>query len=67
MTGCPNLLTTGGPVALDRVLADGLPADYPAEAALLDALDRAHLAYDVTTDLVGDPRDRPGARLRIPA
>jgi hypothetical protein len=49
--GLPNLLTTGGPVALDRVLAGGLPADYPAEAALLDALDRAHLAYDVTTDL----------------
>jgi hypothetical protein len=49
--GIPNTLDNGGPVSLTRVLANGLPADYPDLAALLSYLDRAHLPYDLTTDI----------------
>jgi hypothetical protein len=48
--GMPNTLETGGPIALDRVLANGLPAGFADEAALLAYLDRSHLSYDLTTD-----------------
>lgn len=49
--GLPNTLTTGGPIELQRPLADGLPAGFPDEAALIAYLDRSHLPYDLTTDL----------------
>lgn len=49
--GMPDTLESGGPVALDRVLADGMPAGVGDEAALLAYLDRSHLAYELTTDI----------------
>ena len=49
--GVPNTLETGGPIQLDRVLADGLPPGFADEAAFLAYLDKAHLPYDLTTDL----------------
>jgi FlgD Ig-like domain len=49
--GIPNTLDTGGPIQLDRVLADGLPPGFADEAAFLAYLDRAHLPYDLTTDV----------------
>jgi hypothetical protein len=49
--GIPNTLANGGPVLVARPLVNGLPAGYGDEAALLAYLDRAHLAYDLTTDL----------------
>ncbi|MEA2161271.1 MAG: hypothetical protein QOD66_3651 [Solirubrobacteraceae bacterium] len=49
--GLPNTLDNGGPVSLRRPLANGLPAGFADEALLLAHLDRAHLAYDLTTDL----------------
>ncbi len=49
--GLPNTLDAGGPAALSRPLANGLPADLAQEADLLAYLDGAHLQYDLTTDL----------------
>jgi hypothetical protein len=49
--GLPDTLSAGGPAVLRRPLADGLPAGFSDEADLLVHLDRAHLAYDLTTDL----------------
>lgn len=49
--GLPNTLDGGGPVAVRRPLANGLPADFQQEAALVAYLDSAHLHYDLTTDL----------------
>jgi hypothetical protein len=49
--GMPNTLDAGGPIELDRVLANGLPSGFADEAAFLAYLDRAHLPYDLTTDL----------------
>ncbi len=49
--GMPNTLESGGPIHLSRPLAEGLPAGFADEAALLAYLDKAHLAYDLTTDL----------------
>lgn len=49
--GMPNTLESGGPVNLSRPLADGLPPGFADEAALLAYLDKAHLGYDLTTDL----------------
>jgi hypothetical protein len=49
--GIPNTLDLGGPVALDRVLANGLPNGFADEAAFLSYLDRAHLSYDLQSDL----------------
>ena len=49
--GLPNTLDTGGPIALDRVLADGLPPGFADEAGFLAYLDKARLPYDLTTDL----------------
>ncbi len=49
--GIPNTLEAGGPISLNRPLAGGLPPGFADEAALLAYLDRAHLHYDLTTDL----------------
>jgi hypothetical protein len=49
--GIPDALDAGGPVSLTRPLAAGLPAGFTDEAAFLAYLDRAHLPYDLTTDL----------------
>jgi FlgD Ig-like domain len=49
--GVPNTLDDGGPVDLDRVLADGLPSGFADEAALLTYLDRVRLPYDLTSDI----------------
>ncbi|MHB8657515.1 MAG: FlgD immunoglobulin-like domain containing protein [Solirubrobacteraceae bacterium] len=49
--GMPNTLTAGGPIALSRPLVNGRPAGFGQLAALLAYLDRAHLSYDLTTDL----------------
>lgn len=49
--GLPNTLTSGGPIALHRPLADGLPADFADEADFVRQLDHARLRYDLTTDL----------------
>jgi hypothetical protein len=49
--GLPDTLDTGDPIQLNRVLADGLPAGFGDEAALLAYLDQAHLPYDLTTDI----------------
>ncbi len=49
--GLPNTLANGGPIQLARPLVDGLPEGYADEAAFLSYLDRAHLAYDLTTDI----------------
>jgi FlgD Ig-like domain len=48
--GIPDTLENGGPVNLLRPLANGLPAGFGDEAALLAYLDTSHLAYDLTTD-----------------
>lgn len=72
--GVPNTLDTGGPVAWPRVLSgpdgSGLPAGFADDVApLLVALDRAHIRYDLTTDIAlarsRDPRptDREGVLL----
>ncbi len=49
--GIPNTLNAGGPIALTRPLAGGLPAGLSDEAALLAYLNKAHLHYDLATDL----------------
>ncbi|HWE34299.1 MAG TPA: N,N-dimethylformamidase beta subunit family domain-containing protein [Solirubrobacteraceae bacterium] len=49
--GVPDTLDAGVPVGLHRVFANGLPAGLPAEEAFLAYLNKAHLSYDLTTDL----------------
>lgn len=49
--GIPNTLDGGGPIRLARPLANGLPPGFGDEAALIAYLDRAHLPYDLTTDV----------------
>ena len=49
--GIPSTLDPGGPIRLARPLANGLPSGFPDEAALIAYLDRAHLPYDLTTDV----------------
>ncbi len=49
--GLPDTLAGGQPVALLRPFIDGLPAGWRDQAGLLAYLDRAHLPYDLTTDL----------------
>jgi hypothetical protein len=49
--GLPDTLTAHVPILLDRVYANGLPAGLGGEAALLAYLRRAHLRYDLTTDV----------------
>ncbi len=49
--GIPNTLDNGGPIDLERPLARGLPPGYVDEEAFLAYLDKAHLPYDLTTDI----------------
>jgi hypothetical protein len=67
--GLPDTLDAGGPVRWPRVMP-GLPPSLVSDVApLLIFLDRAHVSYDLTSDLalmIGDgPRatDRPGVLL----
>ncbi len=50
--GVPNTLETGQSVQWPRVMEHGLPADlFEHVAPLLVYLDRAHIRYDLTSDL----------------
>jgi FlgD Ig-like domain len=50
--GVPNTLEAGQPVQWPRVMEHGLPADLLEHVApLLVYLDRAHIRYDLTSDL----------------
>ena len=50
--GVPNTLEAGEPVQWPRVMEHGLPADLLEHVApLLVYLDRAHIRYDLTSDL----------------
>jgi hypothetical protein len=49
--GFPETLTSGGPIVLNRPLANGLPPAFGGEAALLAYLDRARMPYELTTDI----------------
>jgi hypothetical protein len=49
--GLPNTLAAGVPIQTERVLADGLPAGIGDQIGLLSYLRKAHLPYDLTTDL----------------
>ncbi len=55
--GLPNTLTAGGPIALQRPLADGLPPGFTDEASLIAYLNKARLHYDLISDLalLSDP------------
>jgi hypothetical protein len=57
--GFPDTLTAGGPIDLDRVLANGLPSGFGDQAALIAYLDRAGMPYDLTTDLALANRSGP--------
>jgi FlgD Ig-like domain len=49
--GLPNTLAAGGPISLNRPLANGFPPGAVDEAGLLAYLDKTRRSYDVTTDL----------------
>ncbi len=49
--GIPNTLDAGEPVSLARPFANGVPAGFSDEAALLAYLDSAHLQYQLTSDV----------------
>ncbi|HTU31833.1 MAG TPA: N,N-dimethylformamidase beta subunit family domain-containing protein [Solirubrobacteraceae bacterium] len=49
--GTPNLLTTGGPIQIERPFTAGLPAGYGSEAGLIAYLHRRRLRFTLTTDL----------------
>ena len=49
--GLPDTLSAGGPISLDRVLANGFPPGAVDEAGLLAYLDKTRRSYDVTTDV----------------
>lgn len=49
--GLPDTLDAGGPVALTRPFAHGMPGDVAGEGALLQVLDASLDRYDLTTDL----------------
>jgi hypothetical protein len=49
--GIPNTLAGGQPIRLARPLADGLPAGFADEAALIAHLRGARLPFDLTTDV----------------
>jgi hypothetical protein len=49
--GLPDTLAAGVPIQLSRPLADGLPAGFTDEEALLAYLDKTRRPYDLTTDL----------------
>jgi len=49
--GEPNMLATGGPAAMNRVLGTPLPARFAVqERPILSWLDRTNRRYDLTTD-----------------
>jgi hypothetical protein len=50
-SGLPATLAAGDQVNLSRPYADGLPAGFGSEAALLAFLDRRHLPYQLTSDV----------------
>lgn len=60
--GVPNTLTAGGPISLQRPLANGRPPGLDDEEGLLAYLDKAHLDYDLTTDLALTAGTGPGLR-----
>jgi hypothetical protein len=50
--GLPNTLSTGGPITLNRVFADGyFPAGVGDEEALLAYLSEQRMPFDLTTDI----------------
>ncbi len=49
--GLPQTLAAGDAIELARPLAQGLPAGFADEAALLAFLDRSGVRYDLTTDI----------------
>jgi FlgD Ig-like domain len=49
--GIPNTLAGGQPIRLARPLADGLPAGFAGESALIAHLRSARLPFDLTTDI----------------
>jgi flagellar hook assembly protein FlgD len=49
--GIPNTLRSGEPVRLQRPLLDTPPPGFAGESALIAYLRRAHLKFDLTTDL----------------
>jgi hypothetical protein len=49
--GVPDTLDVGQEISLARPFARGLPTGLPDQATLLAYLDKAHLGYDLTTDL----------------
>jgi len=49
--GMPNLLTTGGPIAIERPFTNGLPVGFRGEAGLVADLRSSGLRYTLTTDL----------------
>ncbi len=49
--GLPDTLDAGGPVGLARPFERGLPPGFGDEQGFLAYLDKAHLGYDLTTDL----------------
>jgi hypothetical protein len=49
--GIPNTLQSGEPVRLQRPLLDTPPPGFADESALIAYLRRAHLKFDLTTDL----------------
>jgi hypothetical protein len=58
--GLPDTLTAHVPVRLARVYANGLPAGFGDEAALVAYLRRTHLRYDLTTDVALAAGASPG-------
>jgi hypothetical protein len=49
--GLPSTLAAGDQIALNRPLADGLPAGLAGELELISYLNRHHLYYQLTTDV----------------
>jgi flagellar hook assembly protein FlgD len=49
--GMPNLLSTGGPIQIERPFTGGLPAGFRGEEGLLAYLRASGLDYTLTTDL----------------
>jgi flagellar hook assembly protein FlgD len=49
--GTPNLLSTGGPIQIQRPFTAGLPAGFGSEAGLIAYLHDSGLRFTLTTDL----------------
>jgi hypothetical protein len=60
--GLPNTLSAGTPIKLARPLADGLPAGFGDEAALIAYLRSSHVKFGLTTDLALDAGVGPALR-----